>query len=225
MRLRAIIALLATLGVIYFIPNRLLTLGILLLVWWAVFSPIARREWALFAIAGAFFLVQNYLALRAGIFEFRFKDIMLMPYYEPFLWGFYFLFLKRLVNDPDVPRVELKAVIGVVATSIAFSLSVESRTLLIASACSTALVLAMFHTRDDLHYASAALALGFIIELFGVRTGLWWYPAPDFLGMPYWFATMWITAGLLGRRFVVPAANWLAEMGVQRAYRPGARMP
>ena len=57
-------------------------------------------------------------------------------------------------------------------------------------------------------------------EIFGVSEGLWSYPAPDFLGIPFWSATMWISVGLLGRRFLIPATEWLAErMAGQRAYR------
>jgi uncharacterized membrane protein YoaT (DUF817 family) len=62
----------------------------------------------------------------------------------------------------------------------------------------------------DVQHALFALALGFVVELFGVSTGLWSYPAPDFLGIPFWFATMWLSVGLLGYRFLFPAATWLA---------------
>ena len=96
--------------------------------------------------------------------------------------------------------------------------SSDSRTLLVATACSTAFLFMMFHTQGDVQFAVYALVLGFVIELFGVFTGLWWYPAPDILGIPYWFATMWLSVGLLGRRFAVPAAEWLgARIGGQRA--------
>jgi hypothetical protein len=222
---RAVAALVVTLALIHFVPHRLFVLGPLLLSWGIIFHPVSRRDWAAFGIAGTFFLMQNYLALRSGIFEFRYKDILLMPYYEPFLWGFYFLFLTRVLGEGETLRIDWKSIAGVVVTSIAFSLSVDSRTLLVATACSTAFLLALFHSKKDIQYAITALALGLVIELFGVSTGLWWYPEPDFLGIPFWFATMWMSVGLLGRRFLIPAATWLSERGRQRAYRPGARIP
>src|SRR5204863_8970582 len=156
------------------------------------------------------------------------KDILLVPYYEPALWGFYFLSMKRFVaaERKESLSVSWKAVAGLVLTSVAFSLFSDSRLLFFATVGSTALLLVLFHERRDLFYALYALALGFIVEIFGVSEGLWSYPAPDFLGMPFWSATMWISVGLLGRRFLIPATEWLAEgMAGQRAYRPGARMP
>jgi uncharacterized membrane protein YoaT (DUF817 family) len=156
---------------------------------------------------------QNYVCLRAGIFEFRDKDVLLMPYYEPLLWGFYFLALKRFVAGTarDTVRIDAKSVVGLAATSVAFSLfGRDSHLLLAGTACSTALLLLLFHSPRDLAFAVSALVLGVIVELFGVSTGMWRYPAPDVLGIPFWFATMWISVGVLGRRFAIPASEWLA---------------
>jgi hypothetical protein len=133
-----------------------------------------------------------------------------MPYYEPLLWGFYFLSLKRFISGRagDDVRANKASVVGLVATSLAFSLfSFDPRALLIATTCSTTILLVLFHTRRDIYYGLSALALGLIVELFGVSTGLWSYPVPDFLGIPYWFATMWISVGLLGRRFLIPVTE------------------
>jgi len=211
-RVRAILGLLLTLGLISVISNRPLAAALLAGVWWLIFRPLRASELVLFVLAGLFFLNQNYLSLKAGLFEFRHKDILLMPYYEPLLWGFYFLALKRFVSDAHPVRsVTATAGVAVVVVSLAFSLfGSNSQLVLIATLCSTLLLLAMFHTGPDICYAGAALTLGLVVELFGVSTGLWWYPAPDFLGIPYWFATMWISVGLLGRRFLIPLAEWLA---------------
>lgn len=188
-------------------------------LWAIVLIPISAADVALFAIAAVFFLVQNYICLKAGLFAFRDKDILLMPYYEPFLWGFYFLTMKRFVSDAEPPRrIDWKVIVGVAVTSVVFSaFGDDSRRLLVATSGSTLLLLALFHTTADLGFAVYSLALGFVIELFGVSTGLWNYPAPDFLGMPFWFATMWISVGLLVRRFAMPAASWIAAVaGGQR---------
>jgi len=92
-----------------------------------------------------------------------------------------------------------------------FSLfSSDSHTLFKASLVSTGVLFVLFHTRSDLTFALAALILGVVIELFGVGTGLWKYPEPDVLGIPYWFTTMWISVGLLGARFLIPLAEWMA---------------
>ena len=99
-----------------------------------------------------------------------------------------------------------------------FSLfSGNSLLLFAATSCSTGLLFVMFHERDDLAYGMTALVLGLIIESFGVLTGMWWYPQPDILGIPYWFATMWISVGVLGRRFLIPASEWLAQKALGRS--------
>jgi hypothetical protein len=210
---RVTLGLIITLAALYFIPDRLLVLIPLMLSWWILFHPLTLSELVMFAVAGTFFLFQNYVTLRAGLFEFSDKDILLMPWFEPSLWGFYFLSLKRFIlgERADDIRLDLKAIVAMVVTSAAFSLfAFDSRALFLATLGSTALLLVLFHERHDIYFGLWALALGFVIELFGVSTGLWRYPAPDFLGIPYWFATMWASVGLLGRRFLIPVSEWLA---------------
>lgn len=210
-RVRVVLALLLTAAVIHFVPNRLAVVLLLAVSWAVVFYPIRRYELIMFVLAGVFFLVQNYVCLKAGVFKFRFEDIFLMPYYEPLLWGFYFLSMKRFLATADNEySLNWKSVAGLVVTALAFSLfSFDARTLLVATLCSTAILFVLFHTTRDLQHALFALVLGFAVELFGVRSGLWSYPSPDFLGIPFWFATMWLSVGLLGCRFLYPAANWL----------------
>jgi len=211
---RVVLGLLFTLAILYFVTNRLLALAVLAAGWSLLFSPLAASELVAFVIAALFFLFQNYVVLKSGLFEFRDKDILLMPYYEPLLWGFYFLSMKRFIsgNEKDGVVVDRKSIAGVLVTSVVFSLfTSSSRAILIGTACSTAFLFVLFHTRLDLYYALYALALGIVIEFFGVSTGLWSYPAPDILGIPYWFATMWISVGLLGRRLLIPGSEWLAE--------------
>jgi len=220
-KIRVTLGVIVTLAAVHFIPDRRLVLIPLLLSWWVVFHPLSAGELVMFAVAGTFFLFQNYVTLRAGLFEFRFKDILLMPYYEPLLWGFYFLSLKRFISGQARPNlsVDKRAIAALVVTSLAFSVfSFDSRAIFLATTCSTIILFALFHERLDVYYALCGLGLGLTVELFGVSTGLWWYPAPDFLGIPYWFATMWISVGLLGRRFLIPISEWLAErIEAQRA--------
>jgi hypothetical protein len=217
-KIRVVSALICTLALLYIVPYHSLALLILLLLFWAaVFWPWRRAEIISFIIAAVFFFFQNYACLKAGIFEFKFKEILLMPYYEPFLWGFYFISLKRFVAQS--PRgaargfsFEKKSVVAVAVTSVVFSVfSRHPSSLLPATIFSTLFLFMLFHTKLDLYYAAGGLVLGFIVELFGVSTGLWSYPTPDFLGIPYWFATMWLSVGLLGCRFLIPLGEWLAK--------------
>ena len=211
-KIRVLFALTCTLAVLYFIPHSLLDLIVLLLLWSILFHPWQPGEVFSFAFAAVFFLFQNYVCLKAGMFEFKSKDMLLMPYYEPFLWGFYFTALKRFVSGAGKGlHFEKKSLLGLLLTSLAFSLFSSSPSLFTATILSTLVLFALFHTRLDIAYAGCALVLGLIVEVFGVFTGLWFYPAPDFLGIPYWFATMWLSVGLLGCRFLIPLGEWLAE--------------
>ena len=211
-RFRVLFALLLTGLLIHFIPNRPLATVCLAIAWAVVFFPIRGNELVVFVLAGVFFVFQNYVCLKAGLFEFRFKDVLLMPYYEPLLWGFYFLSMKRFLSSADTKYViTWKSFAGLAVTSVAFSLfTYNSHVLFVATLCSTAILFLLFHTKRDAQHALFALALGFVVEVFGVATGLWSYPAPDILGIPWWFATMWLSVGLLGYRFLFPVAERVA---------------
>jgi hypothetical protein len=212
-KLRVLFALVCTLGILYTVVHSLAVLIVLTALWSIIFYPWRLAEAFSFAIAAIFFLLQNYVCLKAGIFEFKVKDVLLMPYYEPFLWGFYFTALKRFVSgERKTLSFRTQSLVGLLVTAAVFSLFSRTPSLLFpATVFSTLVLFALFHTGLDFYYAGCSLMLGFIVELFGVSTGLWSYPAPDFLGIPYWFATMWINVGLLGYRFLIPLGEWLAS--------------
>ena len=211
-RIRVLLSLLLTGLIIHFISHRLVATAVLALVWAVVLFPIRWNELIVFVLAGVFFVFQNYVCLKAGLFEFQFKDVLLMPYDEPLLWGFYFLSMKRFLASAEKSNViNWKSFAGLAVTSVAFSLfNYNSHMLFVATLCSTAILFLLFHTERDAQHALFALALGFVVEMFGVSTGLWSYPAPDVLGIPWWFGTMWLSVGLLGYRFLFPVAAWVA---------------
>jgi hypothetical protein len=212
-KMRSLLSLLGTLVTLLFVQDSLVIVVILLALWLLAFYPISRTETAMFVTAAVFFLGQNYAVLQAGGFYFKHREILLMPYYEPLLWGFYFLHIKRFTCDPyDGVHLELKSVFGFGITVLAFTLFSTNTTLLfISTLISTSLLCLFFHQVYDVYHAGYALLLGVIIEVFGVSTGLWWYPEPDILGMPYWFMTMWLSVGWLGRRFLWPLAVWITR--------------
>jgi hypothetical protein len=218
-KVRVVIALISTLASIHWIPNPLAVLGASSLIWIAAFYPWRQSEIVLFGVASVFFLIQDYICLKAGIFEFKIKDILLMPFYEPFLWGFYFLSLKRFVSGTQETSGVLlgkRNLFALAATCLAFSISPE-RTLLPITMLSTAFLFTMFHTAIDFYYATCSLILGFVIECFGVWFGLWSYPVADFWGIPFWFATLWISVGVLNYRFLIPVSERLGKPRSQGA--------
>lgn len=219
MRLLGALSLVLTLCIIYFVQNTLVIMIILLPLWFIIFRP-SKSEIIMFAIATLSIVGQNYSVLKKGGFTFTHQDFFLMPYYEPFMWGFYYLFLKRFIGEPPgAVRLSAKAVFGLALTVLSFSLFSETKMLLLISTIvSTLVLIVLFHQRHDVYYAAAALGLGFLVELFGVWTGQWHYPDPDFLGIPYWFATMWVSMGVLGRRFLIPLSE---KLGTRKKWGRG----
>lgn len=207
------LGLILTLITIYSINNSLVILSILLPLWFFLFKPLNKTEIIMFSIGSIFIIGQNYSVLKSGGFSFMHKDFLLMPYYEPFMWGFYYLSVKRFINEPpESKKLNIMALLGLLITGICFSFFPgNSDHLTIASIISTSVLLILFHEWYDLYYAGFALILGFIIEVFGVFSGNWTYPDPDILGIPYWFITMWVSVGLLARRFLIPLSEWVGK--------------
>lgn len=198
------VALACSLGMIWVVRHSLVLCVLLSVLWFFLFRPLCRREFLLFIVAGIFITIQNYSVLLTGAFTFARQDFLLMPYYEPLLWGFYFLSLKRFFDRDQGVSLQWPAFLGLGFMSVAFSFFAGTVWHSVAVFVATGGVLALFHTRQDLAHAAYTLALGFAVELLGVSTGEWSYPDPDFFGIPFWFAPMWISVGLLGRRLLFP---------------------
>lgn len=207
------LSLVLTLLVIYFVDHSVAVLIILIPMWFFLFRPLDRTEYIMFTIGTLFIVGQNYTVLKSGGFFFKHQDFLLMPYYEPFMWGFYFLNMKRFIQGSGkIEPIGIKAVLGLVVTGLAFSLFAgNSQAMTISTLVSTIVLFILFHDKLDVFYACYALALGFIIEVFGVFSGNWYYPDPDILGIPYWFIAMWISVGILGRRFLMPVSEWIGK--------------
>ena len=91
-KLKILIGFVLTLLIIHFVPHDIVLSPAILLVFWTIlFWPWHTSERIMFAIAAVFFFAQNYSVLAMGGFTFKHQDFFLMPSYEPFLWGFYFL--------------------------------------------------------------------------------------------------------------------------------------
>jgi lipoprotein signal peptidase len=208
---KSVFSLIITLLLLLLIHNSSILPFLLLPFWLLIYRPFKRPELIMFVIASIFIIGQNYSVLKSGGFTFAQQDFFLMPYYEPFMWGFYYLNMKRFISEDtgkNRPVLRFKSFLGLAATGICFSFfSQSSDSLLISTIISTCILLLFFHKAYDIYYGLYALCLGFIIELFGISTDLWSYPDPDFLGMPFWFATMWISVGILGRRLLIPLSE------------------
>jgi hypothetical protein len=227
-KILSVLALLVTLAVLRYVDRSLFAAAVLLPLWFIIYRPWSRVEIVSFTIAAVFMLIQDYAMGRSGGSSFKQQDVLLMPWYEPFLWGFYYINMKRFIGEGDNGAVlDRRSLFGLLVTALVFPLfSWSYGLLLLTTIGSTAILFIMFHDLLDLYFAAYALGLGFVVELFGVSSGLWSYPPqPEFMGIPYWCATMWLSVGILGRRFLFPLAGWIDGMLMHAKPAPEAFNP
>jgi hypothetical protein len=206
---RAVLAvqLLGTLGILAFVPTNLGKLGCLLVLWAVTFDRLTRAEMILYLAVCAFFTVMNLASLRQGIFSFTHPDVLHMPAYEFFMWGFYLLHTLRMLRGPS-PEDRQPAV-WVLATLYAGSFAAISdpELLLLVTAILLVIGIALFHERFDVAYVCYMIVVGAAIEYTGVLSGQWHYPGAPPGGVPLWFVTLWGGVGLFLRRLVLPVLS------------------
>jgi hypothetical protein len=182
-----------------------------LLLWLLTFDAFTRGEWMLYIVACFFFTLMNALSLRQGIFAFTAPDLLAMPVYEFFMWGFYLMHVKRAVAGAvpvpvPVPVPWENWVVWILALlyAAAFSAIADPNTLLQVTAVLLLVAIAVFHERLDLAYTGYMVLLGAAFEYTGVHSGQWVYPGNPPGGVPLWFITLWGGVGLFLRRLVLP---------------------
>lgn len=161
----------------------------------------------MYAGACSFFTVMNALSLRQGIFAFTNPDVMGMPVYELFMWGFYLLHVKRLLDGPapiSLPTGAWQAWILALLYAGAFATISDPGKLLVVTGTLLLIGLILFHERLDLAYVVYMVFLGAAFEYTGVLSGQWTYPGNPLGGVPLWFVTLWGGVGLFLRRLVLP---------------------
>ena len=203
-RLLLLAQLLGTLVILAFMPSNLAK-SLALLAWWSLtFRKISKRELLLYFVACAFFTFMNAMSLKQGIFTFTRPDVLGMPYYELFMWGFYLLHALRMVGGHIPERPGLKAWALALGFAIAFGTISDQTLLLIITSVLLLAGLALFHEPFDFAYTGYMVFLGAAIEYTGVFSGEWYYPGDPWGGVPLWFITLWGGVGLLLRRLVLP---------------------
>ncbi len=203
-----------SLAIIAGVPGNWTKLGGLLALWLLTFRRLSQAEWMLYAGACAFFTVMNTLSLRQGIFAFTAPDVLGMPVYELFMWGFYLLHVKRVVNGPapQAPPLQVWSVwILALLYAVAFSTIADSNTLLAVTAALLLFGIFLFHERFDLLYTGYMVLLGAAFEYTGVLSGQWAYPGNPPGGVPLWFITLWGGVGLFLRRLLLPLLHREAQ--------------
>lgn len=202
--IRLLLQIPAVLAILALVPGNGAKLAALLVVWALGFGRLSRAETAFYAAVCLFFTAMNAASLRQGIFAFSHPDLLGMPVYELFMWGFYLLHTWRVLQGPVPQGRRAQAWVLALLYSAAFAAIHDSQLLLLVTGALLAAALALFHEREDLAYTGYLMLLGAAIEYTGVHSGQWWYPGNPPGGVPLWFVTLWGGVGLFLRRLVLP---------------------
>ncbi len=194
----------AALAIIAWVPGNLGKLAAFLVLWAVTFRKLSRPEAIFYLAVCVFFTVMNAASLKQGIFAFTAPDVLGMPVYELFMWGFYLLHLKRVLGGP-APSSK-RAVVWVLALlyAAAFTAIPDANVLLTVTSALLLVGLFLFHEPLDLAYTGYLILLGAAIEYTGVYSGQWHYPGDPLGGVPFWFITLWGGVGLFLRRLILP---------------------
>ncbi|MEI6804577.1 MAG: hypothetical protein WCK83_15570 [Burkholderiales bacterium] len=203
-RLPLLLQVPASLAIIAWLPGNGAKLAALLVLWWITFRPVRRADALLYLGACFFFTLMNAVSLQQGIFRFSSPDVLGMPVYEIFMWGFYLLHVKRVLGGevPHDRRVQVWLLSALYA--LAFAAIADADRLLQVTAALLLVGVYLFHQRLDLAYLGYMVLLGAAVEYVGVFSGQWSYPGNPAGGVPFWFITLWGGVGLFLRRLVLP---------------------
>ena len=88
------------LAIIAFVPTNPGKLAAFVVLWVVTFRKLTKAEAIFCFVVCVFFTAMNAASLKQGIFAFTTPDVLGMPIYELFMWGFYLLHLKRVLAGP-----------------------------------------------------------------------------------------------------------------------------
>lgn len=203
-RVNIFLQLPATLAILAWVPGNSIKLLAFLLLWAITFHRLTRREALLGVAICLFFSAMNAASLRQGIFTFSDPDMLGMPIYELFMWGFYLLHAWRLLGGAAPRGRSTAAWVLALLYSLAFVTLPAAGVLLAVTSALLLIGLALFHEPHDLGYVGYLILLGAAVEYTGVHSGQWHYPDNPPGGVPFWFVTLWGGVGLFMRRLIVP---------------------
>lgn len=206
-RVLLMVQLIATIGILAWVPTNIGKTLALLTLWLLTFPSLTTREIVFFGCACALFSAMDAASLRQGVFEFNHPDLLGMPIYEFFMWGFYLLHTLRMLDGP-APRGNAKWSWMLAALfAVCFSVISNQGILLVATGMLLTTALLIYHERLDIAYCVYMVFLGMVIEFTGVWADQWHYPGHPPGGVPLWFVTLWGGVGLFLRRIILPLVS------------------
>ena len=195
--------LLGTFAILAFVSTGTLKAILLLLLWLITFWPIRKKELLLFVLINIIFVLSDLGAIRNNFFSFTNPDMGVLPYFEFFMWGFYLMHAKRMLNGPYPRPIEPAAVILALLFALIFVIAPIGNAMLILSASVLLLSLWKFHERGDILYLIYLSGIGVIVEWIGLYFNIWQYSQTYLLSFVQ-IIIMWGAAGLYFRRIVGP---------------------
>lgn len=219
-RLILLFQLAVTAAVLGWLPGNVIKLTAMVVVWAITFRRISSRELMTMVGVNVLFSLMNLGALHSGVFRFRHPDLLGLPIYEFFMWGFYTLHALRFVGrKPESPRLTFSLVL---ATLFAVPFLTVAQPIVLFFASSIVLIVSLAVLREPVDYTYTAylIAVGCVIEYVGVWTGQWTYPAAPLGGVALWFIPMWGGVGLFTGRLLAPLIGHPLPAG---AHSGGAR--
>lgn len=185
------------------ISNEIKALNFLLIIFFLL-RPKNLKEIAMIIIANIVFVVSDIAAVQSGFFKFTNPDLFGLPYWEFFAWGFWILYMYRLLPKHFPSNLQLAAVIGGVLFSQAFGI-IESRELLLLVTILIIIVsLKFLHTINDYLYLGYLALVGMAVETVGLYFNLWTYPNSNLVLAAVQFVVMWAGVGLYFRNIIGP---------------------
>ena len=150
------------------------------------------------------FSIMDLGALNNGVFRFQHPDLIGLPIYEFFLWGFYTLNALRFVDRAPSKQGIVPAPIMALLFAIPFATVTHPTLLFCASSLVLVVSLFVFRDRVDFAYTGYLIVVGCMFEYVGVWTGQWAYPGAPLGGVALWFIPMWGGVGLFTGRLLAP---------------------
>jgi len=211
--------LITTAAILGWLPGNEIKLMAMILVWVIGFAGISGRELVILMCVNALFSLLDLAALRSGAFQFLHPDLLGLPIYEFFMWGFLTLHLLRFVARVPVGAPLWLSILLAVLFALPFATMAEPMPLFYLSSLLLITALAVLRHPADLIYTGYMIAVGCLIEYIGVWTGQWTYPNAPFGGVALWFIPMWGGIGLFTGRLLGPLV--VSQMPADPYSRPG----
>ncbi|BDT66542.1 hypothetical protein os1_07050 [Comamonadaceae bacterium OS-1] len=203
-RLLLLLQIPASLLIIAFMPTNFGKLAAFLVLWVLTFKKLSKLDFIFYTCVCIFFTAMNAASLKQGIFSFSDPDVLGMPIYEVFMWGFYLLHLKRVLGGPAPTGNRATVWLLALSFAIAFAAIPDAKILTIVTGILLIAGLILYHEPLDFSYTIYFIIFGAAIEYVGVHSGQWFYPGAPIGGVPVWFITLWGGVGLLMRRLLMP---------------------